>query len=82
MEQYEGKSGIGWLIATYIFALLGGYFGIVLGIFMYMAKEKVLNEETGKYEKLPKFKSSHRKLGLLGAFLAIISVFIWKFALS
>lgn len=65
-EKKEGtESATGWLIATYIFAILGGYLGIILGILVYRDK---------------KYKESHRKLGLIGMILAIISIFTWNFA--
>lgn len=73
-QEYIPTSAIGWLIAAYIFALLGGLFGIVFGISIWIQKV----ESNGK--KVHKYKKSHRQLGLLAATIAIISVFVWKFA--
>ena len=65
-DEEKLKSATGWLIAIYIFASLGGWLGLVLGIYVYRNK---------------KYKSSHRTLGLIGAILAILSIFLWKMAL-
>ena len=64
-KESGSKSATGWLIATYIFALLGGFLGIIIGIIVYRDKE---------------YKSSHRTLGLVGAILAIFSMIFWKVA--
>ena len=63
-EVQEGTvSATGMLIATYIFALLGGLLGIIFGIIVYKNK---------------KYLPSHRKLALVGAVLAGISAIIWN----
>lgn len=62
-KQEGTKSATGWLIATYIFAALGGLLGVCFGLMVYRNKE---------------YKQSHRTLGLIGMILAIISVFVWK----
>ena len=80
IPEYEEKSAVGWLIAIYIFAALGGLLGVVFGISTYMAKENVYNPLLGDYEKVPKYKSLHRTMALIGALLSIVSVFIWQFA--
>ena len=63
-EVQEGtESATGILIATYIFAFLGGLLGVVLGIVVFKNK---------------KYLPSHRKLALLGAILAAISFGVWS----
>ena len=69
------------MVATYIFALWGGYLGFICGFAVFFTKEKVLDPRTQTYEKVPKYKKMHRALGLIGAILSIISIFIWKFAI-
>ena len=63
MENNEKESATGLLIATYIFAILGGMLGVIFGIMVFKDK---------------KYKDSHRTLGIIGTILAIISMFIWK----
>lgn len=75
--QYEPDEAIGWLIAAYILAFLGGIFGIVIGIMVWNQKIK-LNDG----EKVFKYKDSHRYMGLGAAILSIISIFVWKFAVN
>jgi hypothetical protein len=82
VPKYEEKSAIGWLIAIYIFAALGGFLGIVFGISTYMAKEKVYNPLLGDYEKVPRYKKMHRTLALIGALLSIVSIIVWQVALT
>lgn len=64
-EKTGDVSATGWLIAIYIFAILGGLLGIAFGIMVYRNK---------------KYKESHRTLGLVGAILATISLLIWRFS--
>ena len=82
VPEYEEKSAIGWLIAIYIFAALGGLLGVVFGVSTYMAKEKVYDPLLGDYEKVPKYKSSHRTLALIGALLSIVSIIVWQVAFA
>ena len=76
-ENQDRQSATGWLIATYIFAILGGVIGLILGLRVFSAKEVLVNEE-GERESVPKYKDSHRVIGLVGAILAGISTIIWK----
>lgn len=76
-NSYEPISATGWLIAAYIFALLGGLLGIALGISVWKQKVELENGT-----KTYKYKKSHRKLGILASILASISAFIWKFVLT
>lgn len=77
MEKVEGKdynkSAIGWLIAIYIFAVLGGLFGLIFGMMVYRNKV-VLKDGTKVYE----YKQQHRVLALIGAILSVISMIIWR----
>lgn len=74
---YEPEDATGWLIAAYIFAILGGLLGIVFGLTVYTQKVSFTNGE-----KVHKYKDSHRQLGLVAAILAGVSMFIWKFAVA
>lgn len=56
------KASEGWMIAGFVFAILGGYFGIVIG----------LNYLFGRYNKNTKW------LGLLMILLAGFSFGIWR----
>ena len=73
---YEPEDATGWLIAAYVFAILGGLFGIAFGIMVYNQKIIVNGEKEYKY------KESHRQLGLGAAILAVISIIIWNIALT
>lgn len=74
---YEPEDATGWLVAAYIFAILGGLLGIAFGVMIYNQKVIIANGE-----KVHKYKDSHRQLGLVAAILAGISMFIWKFAIG
>lgn len=73
--QYEPDEATGWLIAAYIFALL--VFGIAFGFVVWNDKVKLSNGE-----KVYKYKDSHRYMGLGAMVLAIISIFVWMFAIN
>ncbi len=79
---YKEKSAIGWLIAAYIFAALGGFLGFIIGFMVFKAKEKVKDPATGAETKVSKYKKNHRTLGLIAAILSVISIFVWKFAVA
>lgn len=68
-----GKSATGWLIAAYIFAVLGGLFGVIIGAMIASQKQKQL-DGTKKYV----YKKADRRYGLIAAIVAIISMIIWK----
>ena len=74
---YEPEDATGWLVAAYIFAILGGLLGIAFGVMIYSQKVNLTNGE-----KVHKYKDSHRQLGLVAAILAGISMLIWKFAIG
>lgn len=67
MNQEGTQKATGMLIATFIFAALGGWLGIVFGILVWKNK---------------KYIPAHRQLGLVGAILAIVSLVVWRVALS
>ena len=75
-SYYEEESAVGWLVAAYVFAILGGLLGIAFGISVFSGKVTLANGE-----KVHKYKSSHRTLGLIAAILSGISLFVWKFYL-
>lgn len=74
--QFEEQEATGWLIAAYVFAVLVGWLGIIIGMIIFTSKVKLSDGE-----KAYKYKSSHRTLGLIAAVLAVISLFVWKFAI-
>jgi serine/threonine-protein kinase len=74
---YEPQSAAGWLVAIYIFAVLGGLLGLAFGILIYNSKVTFAD---GK--KAPKYKQSHRSAALMGAILSAVSMIIWKFAIN
>lgn len=73
---YEPEEATGWLIAAYIFAVLGGLLGIVFGIMIYSQKVIVNGEKEYRYIE------SHRQLGLGAAILAVISIIVWQIVLN
>ncbi len=73
--QYEPDEATGWLVTAFIFAVLLPFFGIAFGVMVWSQKIKVDNGS-----KVYKYKETHRYLGLVATVVAIISVFIWKFA--
>jgi len=70
--EYEPKSAVGQLIAVYIFALLGGWLGIVMGASVYLAKVSYVDGR-----KVYKYKQSHRNAAIGGVGLSIVSMIIW-----
>lgn len=70
---YQPKPGGGWIIAGYIFAVLGGLIGFGIGIYLKMGKEKRSNGE-----KVLKFDESSQKHGLIISIIAIVSFVIWN----
>ncbi|MDR2511963.1 MAG: protein kinase [Bacteroidales bacterium] len=69
----QNESATGWLIAIYIFAILGGLLGLIFGISVYQQK---ITLPDGR--KIPKYKQPHRTAALIGAILSGISLIIWK----
>ncbi len=77
VARFEPEDATGWLIAAYIFAILGGLLGIAFGIYVYKSKIELTDGE-----KVYKYKDSHRQFGLAAAVLAVVSMIIWKFAMA
>lgn len=73
--QYEPDEATGWLVTAFIFAVLLPFFGIAFGVMVWSQKIKLDNGS-----KVYKYKETHRYFGLVATVIAIISVFIWKFA--
>ena len=74
--NYEEQDATVWLIAAYVFAILGGLLGIVFGIMVNNSKITLPNGD-----KVYKYKYAHRTLGLIAAILSGISIFVWKICL-
>lgn len=70
---YKEKDATGWLIVSYIFALLGGLLGIVFGLMVYMGKVEMV---TG--EKFYKYKQQHRYMGLGAAIIGVIAIIVYN----
>ena len=73
----EGIDATVWLVATYIFAFLGGLLGLIFGMNVYSSKIKLSDGQ-----KVHKYKESHRTVALIGAILSCISFIIWKIIVS
>ena len=68
-----GKPG-GWLIpAGYVFSILGGLFGILIGGYMWRSKEKLPSGE-----KVSRYDARSRRHGLIIFIIAIVMVIILK----
>lgn len=70
---YKEKDATGWLIVSYIFALLGGLLGIAFGLMVYMGKVEMV---TG--EKFYKYKQQHRYMGLGAAIIGVIAIIVYN----
>jgi len=68
---YVPKSGRGWVIAGYIFSIMGGFVGIAIGGYLKGAKEKLPDGV-----KVKKFDAKAQKNGLI---IIIISAISWAF---
>lgn len=67
------ENAVGWLIAAYIFAALGGILGIVFGMSVARNKRK---QPDGS--KVYVYKKSDRKLGIIAVVVSIISMVVWR----
>lgn len=74
--KYREKDATGLLIASYIFAILGGLLGIILGCVVATGKVEMFNGD-----KVYKYKPAHRKLGWGAVVLSIISMIVWNVAM-
>jgi len=70
--DYDKKGG-GWLVAGYIFALLGGLIGIIIGVIMMSSKVKLPDGTTVK-----KYDDSTRKQGTIILVIAIVAMIGWN----
>jgi hypothetical protein len=71
--DYEKNAGSGWLIAGYIFALLGGLIGIWIGSRLLFGKVKLTDGTIVKT-----YDESSRTQGTIILVLAIISIIVWN----
>lgn len=67
------ESATGWLIAAYVFAILGGLLGIIFGMMVAMKKTQLYDGS-----KIYVYKKSDRTLGIIAAVIAAISFIVWK----
>lgn len=74
LPEDAGEDAIGWIVAAWVCAVLGGVLGIGLGILIGTAKTNY-----GSH-KIHRFKKEHRKLGWAAAIVSPISMIIWLFA--
>jgi hypothetical protein len=72
-QQDAGEEGVGWLVAGYIFALLGGLIGLILGAYLSSAKTVVNGQ------KIHKYKKSTRNQGIV---IIVVSILTWIIYMS
>lgn len=77
-----GEKATGWLIVASVFGLLGGFFGILIGLYVFFAKIKVLDSATGKATNQLKYTDSHRIAGLVIGILSFVSIVVWNIILT
>lgn len=70
-ETIQYKDGIGWIVAGYIFAFMGGLFGVIIGLTLAKATQTVNGKRVKKYT--PTAVTN----GWIIFFLAIFIMFIW-----
>ena len=69
----EEKAGLGWLIPGYIFAFLGGYIGIIIGISLMVSKIKLVDGT-----KVKKFDQDSRNHGVIIMILSFFAFIVWN----
>jgi len=74
---FQGYNATGWVVVTYIFAVLGGWLGIVFGLIAYSSKTVLAD---GK--KVPKYKKPHRVAALIGTIVSGVSATFWTIFLT
>lgn len=67
------KPATGWLIAGYIFALLGGLLGVIIGA--HLAFSKIVSAD-GK--KIPRYVTSTKNQGIVIFIIAVVSMIVWN----
>lgn len=72
---YTPSKATGWLVATYICALMGGLLAIAFGLTVFSSKVYADGY------RVPKYIKSHRVFGLIGAILGAVSAIVWRVAL-
>ncbi|MFA5328105.1 MAG: FHA domain-containing protein [Prolixibacteraceae bacterium] len=76
----EEKAGLGWLIPGYLFAFLGGYFGMIIGISLLVSKIKLADGT-----KMKRYNQESRTHGTIILILAFFAFIVWNiiaFAIS
>ena len=73
LQGYEPADATGWLIAVYVFAILGG--GIGLGLGLYVANRQVRLPDG---RKAYKYQGSQRVGGLIGAGISLVMMILWQ----
>lgn len=74
--EYVPEDATVLLILAYIFALGGGFLGIIFGVIIYCLKV----EDTNGHREY-KYKDSHRTMGLIATIISIISIILWSYLL-
>ena len=69
----EERAGLGWLIPGYLFAFLGGYFGIIIGISLLVSKVKLADGT-----KMKRYDQESRTHGTIILILALFAFLIWN----
>lgn len=72
-QKYIPKEAPFLLVAAYVFAVLGGWIGLILGIHVAKAKVKMSDGE-----KVYKYKKSHRQFGWAAVIVSVIAIFAWR----
>ena len=62
---------MGMIIAGYIFAVLGGLIGFVLGVYLWQGKENVNGVKQKKYDE------ATRRQGMIIAIVAVVAFIVW-----
>ena len=73
LQGYVPANATGWLIAVYIFAILGG--GIGLGLGLFVANRQVRLPDG---RKAYKYQGSQRVGGMIGAGISFVMMILWK----
>jgi len=71
--DYEKPASQGWIVAGYIFGLLGGLIGIAIGAWLMTGKVKMTDGT-----KVFKFDESGRKQGKIILVIAVIFLITWN----
>jgi len=70
--QVQGTKSILWLIILgYIFAVLGGLIGLIIGVYLWQGKKKVNGEKVKRYDE------NAQRNGLFIFIIAIVMFVVW-----